>query len=183
MSSALTRMHGGPNFPRVKDTTLAPEFDVAEWIGDASPLGPLRGKVVLVETFQMLCPACVSHGLPQAKRVQAAFRDVVVIGLHTVFEHHEANSIAALRAFLHEYQISFPVAVDRHQDDPIPMTMRRYGLQGTPSTLLIDRQGRLRLSHFGALDDMRLGAQLGSLLTEADGPREAPSAEPSQAGA
>ena len=47
--------------------------------------------------------------------------------------------------------------------------MRSYGLQGTPSTLLIDRFGRLRLSAFGVVDDLRLGAQLGQLVAEPSG--------------
>ena len=44
-----------------------------------------------MEAFQMLCPGCVSHGLPQAKRIQHTFGDAVtVLGLHCVFEHHAA---------------------------------------------------------------------------------------------
>ena len=72
----------------------------------------------------------------------------------------------ALRAFLSEYRVTFPVGVDRHDGDRLPVTMRAYELQGTPSTLLIDREGRLRLSVFGALDDLALGAHLGQLLSE-----------------
>lgn len=146
--------------------TPAPELDVSEWFGTPSPLAELRGRVVMVETFQMLCPGCVSHGIPQAKKVHEMFDDVVVLGLHTVFEHHEAMTPVALKAFLHEYRITFPVGVDRFDGDRIPVTMRTYGLQGTPSTLLIDRAGRLRLSTFGALDDLVLGANLGALLAE-----------------
>ena len=144
----------------------APELDVSEWIGEPHPLERLRGRVVMVEAFQMLCPGCVSHGIPQAKRVQQIFPDVAVVGLHTVFEHHEAMTPLALRAFLSEYRVTFPVGVDRHDGDRLPVTMRAYELQGTPSTLLIDREGRLRLSAFGALDDLALGAHLGQLLSE-----------------
>ena len=76
----------------------------------------------------MLCPGCVSHGLPQAKRIQQAFGgDVTVLGLHCVFEHHEAMTPVSLEAFLHEYRITFPVGVDAH--DPgvaLPITMGRF---------------------------------------------------------
>ncbi|MCY1250111.1 hypothetical protein D9M72_637110 [compost metagenome] len=44
--------------------------------------------------------------------------------------------------------------------------MRDYQWQGTPSTVLVDRQGRLRMSHFGLLDDMALGAAIGQLAAE-----------------
>jgi len=48
----------------------------------------------------------------------------------------------------------------------VPCTMAAYGLRGTPSLLLIDRQGRLRLNHFGALDDLRAGALIAQLIAE-----------------
>ncbi|HEX7321882.1 MAG TPA: TlpA disulfide reductase family protein [Mycobacterium sp.] len=154
----------------VESAPLAPELDVAEWIGNPSPLESLRGRVVLVETFQMLCPGCIHYGLPQAQKVHRLLPEVAVIGLHTVFEHHAVTGRAALEVFLSEFGIGFPVGIDRHEDgNPMPMTMRRYRLEGTPSTLLIDRVGRLRFSHLGAVDDLALGALLGQLLTEGEG--------------
>ena len=95
----------------------APELQTTDWLNTDEPvlLGALRGKVVVVEAFQMLCPGCVSHGLPQAMRVHRVFDrdDVAAIGLHTVFEHHGAQgSRTALAAFLHEYKIAFPVGID-----------------------------------------------------------------------
>jgi len=148
----------------------APEIDAVDWIGEPSPLSTLRGRVVLVEAFQMLCPGCVSRGLPQVQRVRRAFPDVVVLGLHSVFEHHAAMGRVSLEAFVHEYAITYPVAIDRHEDgNRIPVTMARYDLQGTPSTLLIDRAGLLRLVEFGTMDDLTLGAHLARLLAEPAG--------------
>ena len=147
----------------------APELDVSTWIGPPSPLESLRGRVVLVEAFQMMCAGCVTYALPQATRVHRELPDVAVIGLHTVFEHHEVTGPDALRVFLSEFGIRFPVGVDRHDGSSIPVTMRTYGLEGTPSVLVIDKMGRLRLSHFGQIDDLRLGALLGGLLAERDG--------------
>jgi hypothetical protein len=150
----------------------APEWQVARWFDAPAPLSlaALRGKIVLAVAFQMLCPGCVAKGLPQAQRARAAFDDrLVVLGLHSVFEHHQAQGTPeALAAFLHEYRLGFPVALDAHdKGDPIPRTMRAYGLRGTPSTLLIDATGRLRLHEFGHVDDMALGAAIASLLAEA----------------
>ena len=152
------------------ESATAPELDVAEWIGEPAPLSSLRGRVVLVEAFQMLCPGCVRYGLPQAQKVHTMFPQVAVVGLHTVFEHHEVTGPAALKVFLAEFGIGFPVGVDRHVDgDPMPVTMRRYGLQGTPSTLVIDKAGRLRFAHLGAVDDLGLGVLLGELLVAPEG--------------
>lgn len=148
---------------------LAPELDVAEWIGNPAPLASLRGRVVLVETFQMLCPGCIRYGLPQAQRVQRLLPQVAVVGLHTVFEHHAVTGRDALQVFLAEFGITFPVGIDRHDNgQTMPATMQRYHLEGTPSTLLIDRAGCLRFSHLGAVDDLALGVLLGQLLAEGD---------------
>jgi hypothetical protein len=71
---------------------LAPPFVTDRWFNTPQPiaLDQLRGKVVAMEAFQMLCPGCVAHGIPQAQRIHDTFsqEDVVVLGLHTVFEHH-----------------------------------------------------------------------------------------------
>ena len=147
----------------------APELDVAQWFGRGTPasLAALRGRVVVVEAFQLLCPGCVLHGLPLAQRVARAFADapVTVLGLHCVFEHHAAQGRAdVLQAFLHEWRIDFPVAVDRPDGDDVPHTMRRYALRGTPSLLVIDRDGVLRGHHFGAVDELALGREIGALL-------------------
>jgi len=149
----------------------APEWRVAEWLNSPSPLSQeaLRGKVVALHAFQMLCPGCVQHGLPQAQRIHAQFDPsaVAVVGLHTVFEHHEAMTPVALRAFLHEYRIGFPVGVDAPGiGSPVPRTMQAYGLRGTPSLVLIDRAGRLRRHSFGAEEDMAVGAAIAALLAE-----------------
>lgn len=143
------------------------ELAVSEWIGSppAASMDELRGKVVAIEAFQMLCPGCVTHGLPQAKRLHQAFgRSIVVIGLHTVFEHHAVMGPDALRVFLSEFRVPFPVAVDEARGSGIPVTMQRLGLQGTPSLLLVDRHGDIRFHGFGSVEDLALGVAVGMLI-------------------
>ena len=145
------------------------DLDVSGWVGDRSvDLDELRGKVVLVEAFQMLCPGCVSHGIPQAQRIHRTFNpdQAAVIGLHTVFEHHDVMGPDALAAFVSEYGIDFPVAIDRSDGQRLPVTMRRYQLQGTPSMILADRTGRIRRIEFGQVQDLAVGAWIGQLLAE-----------------
>ncbi len=153
----------------------APALQVGRWLNtdEAIDLEGLKGTIVVLHAFQMLCPGCVSHGIPQAKAIHAAFPPgrVRVIGLHTVFEHHEAMGEVALKAFLHEYRIKFPVGIDQPdpKGNPIPLTMQAYRLQGTPSLMILDQAGDIRLHHFGALDDLRVGAVIGQLLGEDPG--------------
>jgi len=149
----------------------APEFDIQQWLNttESLDLAALKGKVVVVFAFQMLCPGCVEHSIPQARLVHSLFsdEDVAVIGLHTVFEHHAAMGYESLKAFLHEYKIKFPVAIDNPAEQgPIPKTMRKYNMGGTPTLLLIDRQGRLRKNKMGQEHDLVLGAEIMALIQE-----------------
>ena len=102
--------------------------------------------------------ASLLNGLPQAQRIHETFepRDVAVIGLHATFEHHAAISTAMLKAFIQEYRLRFPIALDEPNNaGPIPLTMERYQMRGTPSLILIDRQGFVRKHAFGPVDDLR----------------------------
>lgn len=151
-----------------------PDWSVDQWFNTPKPLSltDVRGKVVVIEAFQMLCPGCVSHGLPIAQQVHEVFPkdEVAVIGLHTVFEHHAAMTPLSLEAFLHEYRIRFPVGVDQPGKSSLPVTMERYGLRGTPSLLLVDRHGSLRAHHFGQINPLKLGAEIATLVGQGGDP-------------
>ncbi|MEQ1761379.1 MAG: redoxin family protein [Vicinamibacterales bacterium] len=152
--------------------SAAPAWSTLRWFNTPEPLtlDALRGRVVMLHAFQMLCPGCVSHGIPQAQRVASQFGDapVTVVGLHTVFEHHDVMGSDALAVFLHEYRVRFPVAVDHPgpAGDPLPVTMRAYGMRGTPTVVLVDAVGRVRQQVFGAYDELQLGRDLGVLMAE-----------------
>jgi hypothetical protein len=157
------------------DAEAAPALCVSHWFNSDKPitLHELRGRVVLIHAFQMLCPACVMSATPQAVRIWQHYRlgphdsDVIVIGLHTVFEHHHVMTRAALEVYVHEFRLPFPVGVDAAgRDGPIPQTMRAYETQGTPTTLLIDRAGRLRKNHFGIESDQQVLADIDRLVSE-----------------
>jgi peroxiredoxin len=149
----------------------APELLVHAWFNTDRPLtlSSLRGRVVVLAAFQVLCPNSIASGVPQARRIHETFApsDVAVIGMHTTFEHHDAFSPAMLRAFIQEYRLKFPIALDQpNPAGPIPHTMERYKMRGTPSLVLIDRHGVVRKHAFGAVDDLRIGAEIGALTQE-----------------
>jgi len=153
--------------------THAPEFLVHTWFNTDRPLllSGLRGRVVVLVAFQVLCPNSVGSGIPQAQRIFETFApsDVAVIGLHATFEHHDAFNSAVLKAFIQEYRLKFPIGLDHpNSASPIPHTMGRYKMRGTPSLVLIDRRGYVRKHAFGAVEDLRLGAEIGALTQEAD---------------
>jgi len=154
-----------------------PELIVSQWFNsEPKSLKELKGKVVVLVAFQMLCPGSLRHSLPQAGRIARAFSrdEVEVIGLHMVFENHKDMTPSLLEPFLKDEHIEIPVAVDTVDASGLPKTMEAYGMQGTPTLLIFDRQGRLRRHYLGSVDDVRLGAEIMALAIEdKKAPREA----------
>lgn len=149
----------------------APELAISEWFNTPAPLtlAGLRGRPVLLHSFQLLCPGCVAQSIPQVQKIERVFAetDLQIIGIHTVFEHHAAMSPVTLKAFLHEYRIKHPVGVDLADDhSTTPITMQRFGLRGTPSSILIGRDGTIRHHVFGVEDDIAVGARIAMALAE-----------------
>lgn len=144
------------------------DLEVSTWLNTEGSFTLPSDKVVAIHAFQMLCPGCVLHGIPQAQRLHALFSEehVAVIGLHTVFEHHEAMQAPSLKAFLNEFRVRFPVAIDTPVGSSLPKTMQKFQLQGTPSWLIFDRKGELKIKSFGQIEDLQLGAEISRLSLE-----------------
>ena len=150
---------------------MAPDLQVQTWFNSERPLSlaGLRDRVVVLVAFQVLCPKSIAVGIPQAQRIFDTFApsDVAVIGLHATFEHHEAYSTPMIKSFIQEYRLKFPIALDQpNPSGPIPLTMEHYKMRGTPSLVLIDRQGLIRKHAFGPVEDLRIGAEIGALTQQ-----------------
>jgi len=201
----------------------APDIQVETWVqGEPANFSTLSGRVVLVEVFQLNCPGCFVHALPQARHLHQAYHEqgLTVIGLATAFEDFDKNTLHNLKNFvatgeligeplkqlgkaglLHhnrlEYSLPFAIGMDvllkndAEIDDAaintfiyrqLPdyavwpeerrrplyekaraylaskthcaQTFENYQLQGTPSAILVDREGILRDVSFGYLDHL-----------------------------
>lgn len=156
------------NLQRIK----APELETEAWFNSSwnLSLGEFLGKPVVLHAFQMLCPGCILHGLPQTQRLFDYFdpKEVQILGLHTVFEHHSAMQKNSLEAFVHEFRYKFPIGIDRvnPSGSQIPVTMERYDLKGTPSLVLIDKQGLIAKHYFGSISDLELGSEITKLIKQ-----------------
>jgi thiol-disulfide isomerase/thioredoxin len=154
-----------------------PEISAQRWLNSDKKrsLKSEKGKVVVVAIWQLTCPGSKKYGLPQAMRLRRAFdeKEVAVFGLHMAFEKLAEQSPEKVEAYLVENDITIPVALDKPDGENLPETMRAYELQGTPAMLIFDRQGRLRRHYLGAVDDLRIGAEVMALLIEdKESPRE-----------
>ena len=195
------------------------DLEVEEWLGGPSTnISNELGRPILIKVFQVNCPGCFSHGIPEVLEVRQKFIDtpLLVWGLATAFEDFHINTFENLQRLVDtgevvgktlevliasgllnnnclDYSIPFPVAWDKviphHSDDYLlaaqnlikkdfpqfdnfptknqklitkqvvsylknkkfeAKTFNAYQLQGTPSTLLIDKNGILRGKWFGS---------------------------------
>ena len=197
----------------------APNFAVSEWVqGMPTNFDQESDHVVLLEVFQVNCPGCFMHAIPEAIQIYQKYSDegVRVIGLATAFEDFELNTTENLRMLAetgevvgetkkmlaaygqlvdgsrYAHKIPFPLAMDnliKLEGEPshdqvmqiiLPQipdfeshppeyreqiiarardylsakkysaeTFERFSLRGTPSTILVDRNGTLRHVSFG----------------------------------
>ena len=75
------------------------------------------------------------------------------------------DDVVVIWGFSHEYRITFPVGVDTHEPGiTMRITTTRLGLHGTPSLIIIDRAGSVRVNAFGRTDDRAFGALIPRLI-------------------
>jgi len=197
----------------------APNFGVSEWVqGAPTNFDQEKDHIVLLEVFQVNCPGCFMHAIPEAIEIYNKYKDegVRVIGLATAFEDFDKNTLdnlkmlaetgkvigetqgaLAMNGQLQEgnklpYKIPFPLGMDNlskatgeisqekimefiHPQIPefdsqpedyrnqiiqkvknymkskeySAETFEKFALQGTPSTILVDRKGILIDVSFG----------------------------------
>ena len=86
----------------------APEFQIDKWVqGEARSLQQLQGQIVVVEVFQVNCPGCFLHALPEIARLHEKYHgDVTCIGLATAFEDFDINTEANLRLMVDKGELT-----------------------------------------------------------------------------
>lgn len=153
----------------------APEWEVSAWLNDdPGSLRDHRGQVVVIGFVQLSCPASREFAIPLLQRWRALYGDrgdIVTVLIHSVFEGPDFQSPERLREFIRENGIVLPVGVDAYhdEDEPIPVTMRRFEARGTPHLVIVDRDGLLRFTHFGVFAPRPIEGFIERLLQEPPG--------------
>ena len=166
LSASIAGSSAQGRYPR------APEWEVSEWIGgNPGTVASNRGKVILIDFFQMWCPGCNRFSLPLFERWQEKYGsrdDVQIVSIHTVFEGHSSQAPHKLKRFVDRERFEHPVGIDAYspQDDETPITMKRFRTRGTPHVVIIDKQGRVRLSRFGRFETAPVEQMIDHLLAE-----------------
>ena len=117
----------------------APDFTLRSLNGPNLRLAEQRGRVVLVNFWATWCGPCKQE-MPHLNRLYDKYRSAgfVLLGVN-VDEDATVAAGAASKLGMH-----FPVLFDSQKS-----VSRLYDLQSMPSTVLIDRDGRVRYLHRG----------------------------------
>ena len=78
----------------------SPPLGISEWIqGAPTSLEQEKDKIVLVEVFQVNCPGCFMHAIPEAIEIYNKYKDdgVRVLGIATAFEDFDKNTLENLK--------------------------------------------------------------------------------------
>lgn len=141
--------------------------DVPDLSGDTVDGGRVdvddyKGKVVVINVWGSWCPPCRA----EAKNFETVYQDVKGEGVQFVGINTRDTSTGPARAFEKEYGVSYPSLYD-----PTGKLMLRFkkgtlNPQAIPSTLVVDRQGKIAARTLQALSEEKLRAMLAPVLAE-----------------
>lgn len=125
--------------------------------GETVHLSDFRGKVVYIDFWASWCGPC-RKSLPALDKIRADWREEFEVFAINVDENPQDG-----RRFLERYPVTFPVLSDPAAEFP-----PRFGLQGMPTSYIIDREGMLRYVHEGYRegDREKIAAVISQLIAE-----------------
>ena len=155
----------------------APALELSESMGAplaAATAKALEGKVVILFFWAHWCPDCKIES-PILARLYAKYRSQ---GLTIVAPTQRYGYVAGGAPAAPAEELRYMLDVrDTHYgflaDLPVPVSAanhERYGVSSTPTLVILDRQGIVRLYHPGRLTEEELESQLRPLLAAATAP-------------
>ena len=159
-TSIRTRIQKNLNLLSLEGTA-APALDLAEHVGPSPPaLAALKGKVVLLFFWAHWCGDCKAQA-PVLARLLERYRDA---GLTIIAPTQRYGYVAGGRkstpgdekAYIDQVR---QAAYGQLPDMPVPIApanLDRYGVSTTPTLVIIDRQGVVRLYNPGRMTEEAL---------------------------
>lgn len=107
----------------------------------------LRGKVVLIDFWTYTCINCI-RTLPYIRNWNTKYKDhgLVIIGIHTPEFEFEKDSNNVGQA-ISDFKLTYPIVQDNNY-----ATWGAYDNHYWPAKYLIDKDGKVRYTHFGEGD-------------------------------
>jgi peroxiredoxin len=138
----------------ISEGKQAPDFSLERLEGGEVSLSDHRGDVVLINFWATWCAPCRAE-IPAIESVHQARQNdgFVVLGVN----YQESRDV--VEPFARELAVTYPVLLD--ESGRIMETYRAIGL---PMSVLVDREGIIRVRHTGVLTEEQLDGYLEDLL-------------------
>jgi peroxiredoxin len=148
--------NAAPIFPPTILEYPAPQLELTDLQGKPVSIEDYRGQVILVNNWATWCPPCKTE-LPglQAYYTAHTAEGFVVVAIES---GEPADQVAS---FVQEYGMSFPVWLD-----PLGTALEKLSNWNLPSSYVIDRDGIVRLSWTGAINQQTLEQYVTPILEE-----------------
>lgn len=140
-----------------RERPLAPDFSLPGLTGPVE-LRQFRGRVALVDFWATWCPPCKQE-MPWFAEFQRKYESA---GLTVIGIAMEEGGWTPVRPFAEKAGIQYPMALGN--DD----VARRYGVTSLPTTLVVDRSGRIAARHEGLVSRAAVESEIRHLLTRTD---------------
>ncbi len=123
---------------------LAPQFTLTDISGNKVALSDFKGKVVILDFWATWCPPC-KREIPDFISLQSAYeaRGLQIVGI-------ALDQPDKVREFARQNGMNYPVLLGNDQ-----IAQEYGGIEGIPTTFIIDRNGRLvnRFEGFRSRED------------------------------
>ncbi len=116
------------------------QWEIEDLDGTETNLGAFEGRVIFLNFWASWCKPCVAE-MASIQQLAARLHDSDVAFLLISPEGERS-----VRRFVRKQGLSVPVYLERQDAPP------EFGVVGLPTTLIIDREGRIVLRHYGAAD-------------------------------
>jgi len=143
-------------FPPAQLDEPAPDLTLETLDGDRVSLADFQGQVVLVNNWATWCPPCKAE-MPELNDYYLEHKDQ---GFQ-VLAVEAGDPPQQVQAFIEEEGIDFTVLLD-----PENKSLQRFENASLPNSYIIDREGKLRLTWTGAINQATLEEHVTPLLEE-----------------
>jgi len=147
-----TRMSGG--IRPVGERRVMPELVMTRLDGGTWRMTEHRGQVVLVNYWATWCGPCWEE-TPGLIRLSQEVKGLAVVGVAL-----DEGGAEKVRKFVDEFRVPYPVVM------PERMSQVEYGLEGVPTTILVDKEGRVAKTYVGAVREADFRTDVEVLLAE-----------------
>ena len=140
-ASVVFAVVAGTASSAIAPSTQAPDFSLHAMSGPNMRLQDQRGRVVMVNFWATWCAPCQQE-MPQLNRLYQKYRSsgFVLLGVNVDDDPSKAAEVVA------KLGVTFPVLLDADK-----RVSKLYDLSTMPSTVIIDRDGKVRYVHRGYL--------------------------------